>query len=129
MFKLPELPFAPDSFGDIFSAETFEYHHGKHHQTYVTNLNNLIKGTEFEAMDLESIIKKAQGGLFNNAAQHFNHSFFWNCMSPNGGGTPSGAVLAEIEKVDHKGIAHRDLLVKARVQLRVCGAVTQGQGQ
>ncbi len=97
MFKLPELPFAPDSFGDIFSAETFEYHHGKHHQTYVNNLNNLIKGTEFESMDLESIIKKSQGGLFNNAAQHFNHSFFWSCMSPNGGGTPTGAILAEIE--------------------------------
>lgn len=98
MFTLPELPFSPDAFKGIFTAETFEYHHGKHHATYVNNLNNLIKETKFESMDLNNIIKNSDGGLFNNAAQHFNHSFFWNCMSPNGGGAPSGELLALIEK-------------------------------
>ena len=70
------------------SAETLEYHYGKHHQAYVTNLNNLIKGTEFENLPLEEIIKKSQGGVFNNAAQVWNHTFFWNCMKPAGGGAP-----------------------------------------
>lgn len=98
MFQLPELPFNPNDFKGIFSEETFEYHHGKHHQTYVTNLNNLIKGTEFENMELEDIIKKSQGGVFNNAAQHFNHSFFWNCINPHGGGAPKGKIGEEIDK-------------------------------
>ncbi len=96
MFQLPELPFNTSDFKGIYSEETFEYHHGKHHQTYVTNLNNLIKGTEFESQELEAIITKAQGGIFNNAAQHFNHSFFWNCLSPNGGGAPTGKIADAI---------------------------------
>lgn len=95
---LPALPYASDALAPHMSKETFDYHYGKHHQAYVTNLNNLIKGTEFENASLEDIIKKASGGLFNNAAQVWNHSFFWNCMKPGGGGTPSGALAEAINK-------------------------------
>jgi Fe-Mn family superoxide dismutase len=89
---LPPLPYAKDALQPHISAETLEYHYGKHHQAYVTNLNNLIKGTEFENLALEEIIKKSQGGVFNNSAQVWNHTFFWNCMTPNGGGAPTGKV-------------------------------------
>ena len=94
---LPELPYAKDALEPHISAETLEYHHGKHHNTYVTNLNNLIPGTEFEDMALEDIIKKSSGGVFNNAAQVWNHTFYWNCLSPNGGGAPSGELAAGID--------------------------------
>ncbi|MGB9851988.1 MAG: superoxide dismutase [Candidatus Kapaibacteriota bacterium] len=97
-FLLPALPFPKDSLKPFISEETIEYHYGKHHQTYVNNLNNLIAGTEYENMTLEEIILKSKGGIFNNAAQTWNHSFFWNCLSPNGGGIPEGKLLAEIEK-------------------------------
>ncbi|MHB1332887.1 MAG: superoxide dismutase [Sulfuriferula sp.] len=90
--ELPVLPYAKDALQPHISAETLEYHYGKHHQAYVTNLNNLIKGNEFESMTLEEIIKKSSGGVFNNAAQVWNHTFYWNCLSPNGGGEPSGAL-------------------------------------
>ena len=93
---LPPLPYAKDALQPHISAETLEYHYGKHHQTYVTNLNNMIKGTEYENMSLEEIIQKSQGGVFNNSAQVWNHTFFWNCMSPNGGGAPTGKVLEAI---------------------------------
>ena len=89
---LPPLPYAKDALQPHMSAETLEYHYGKHHQAYVTNLNNLIKGTEFENLSLEEIIKKSSGGIFNNSAQVWNHTFFWNCMAPNAGGAPTGAV-------------------------------------
>jgi len=89
---LPALPYAKDALVPHLSEETLEYHYGKHHNAYVTNLNNLIKGTEFENSSLEDIIKKASGGIYNNAAQISNHTFFWNCMKPNGGGTPTGAL-------------------------------------
>jgi Fe-Mn family superoxide dismutase len=95
---LPPLPFAMDALAPHMSKETFEYHYGKHHQAYVTNLNNLIKGTEFEALSLEDIIKKSSGGVFNNAAQVWNHTFFWNCLKPNGGGEPTGALAEAIHK-------------------------------
>ena len=96
--QLPQLPFAIDALAPHMSKETLEYHHGKHHQAYVTNLNNLIKGTEYEALDLEAIVKKAPaGGIYNNAAQVWNHTFFWNCMKPNGGGAPTGALAAAID--------------------------------
>ncbi len=95
-FQLPDLPFPKDSLKPIISEESFDYHHGKHHNAYVTNLNKLIEGTDFADMDLESIIKKSDGGIFNNGAQHYNHTFFWNCLSPNGGGTPTGEILAAI---------------------------------
>ena len=96
--QLPQLPFAKDALAPHMSAETFDYHHGKHHQAYVTNLNNLIKGTEYESLDLEAIVKKAPaGGIYNNAAQVWNHTFFWNCLTPNGGGAPKGALAAAID--------------------------------
>jgi len=97
--KLPELPYAIDALAPHYSRETLEYHHGKHHNAYVVNLNNLQKGTEFESMALEDIIKNASGGIYNNAAQIWNHTFFWNCMKPGGGGSPSGDVAAAIEKI------------------------------
>jgi len=97
--QLPPLPYAMDALAPHMSKETFEYHYGKHHQAYVTNLNNLIKGTEYESLDLEAIVKKAPaGGVYNNAAQVWNHSFFWNCLKPNGGGAPAGALAAAIDK-------------------------------
>jgi len=94
--KLPELPYAMDALAPTISKETLEYHYGKHHQTYVTNLNNLIKGTEFEDMSLEDIIKKSSAGIFNNAAQIWNHTFYWNGLSPNGGGEPTGDLAGAI---------------------------------
>lgn len=96
--KLPELPFARDALAPHISAETLDYHYGKHHQAYVTNLNKLIVGTEFENEGLETIIKKASGGLFNNAAQVANHSFYWQCLSPNGGGEPTGELATAINE-------------------------------
>ena len=96
--QLPPLPYPKDALQPIISAETLEYHHGKHHQAYVTNLNNLIKGTEFENSSLEEIILKSSGGIFNNAAQVWNHTFYWNCMKPNGGGAPSGELAGAIDK-------------------------------
>lgn len=97
-FELPELPYEINALAPHVSAETLEYHHGKHHATYVNNLNNLIVGTEFEGKSLEEIIKSSQAGIFNNAAQVYNHTFFWNCLSPNGGGAPTGELAAAIDK-------------------------------
>ena len=95
--KLPELPYDKNALAPHISAETLEFHHGKHHATYITNLNNLIKGTEFEKMSLEGIVRKAgPGGLFNNAAQVWNHTFYWNCLAPNAGGQPSGPLADAI---------------------------------
>lgn len=94
--ELPALPYAQDALEPVISAETLDYHYGKHHQAYVTNLNNLIGGTEFEDATLEDIILKSSGGVFNNAAQVWNHTFYWNCLSPNGGGEPSGALADAI---------------------------------
>src|SRR5690606_1884415 len=96
--KQPPLPYAMDALAPHVSQETLEYHYGKHHAAYVTNLNNLIKGTEFENASLEDIIRKSSGGIFNNAAQVWNHTFLWNSMSPNGGGAPSGALAEAINK-------------------------------
>ena len=95
--ELPALPYAKDALLPHISAETIEYHYGKHHQAYVTNLNNLIKGTEFEALSLEDIILQSAGGVFNNAAQVWNHTFYWSCLSPNGGGAPTGTVADAID--------------------------------
>lgn len=93
---LPALPYALDALAPMISKETIEFHYGKHHQTYVTNLNNLVKGTEFEAMSLDEIIKKSSAGIFNNAAQIWNHTFYWNSLAPNAGGEPTGALGAAI---------------------------------
>ena len=96
--KLPELPFAKDALSPYVSAETIEYHYGKHHAAYVANLNKLIAGGEFAELSLEDIIKKASGGIFNNAAQVWNHTFYWNCLSPKGGGEPTGDLADAITK-------------------------------
>lgn len=96
-FELPQLPYAHDALSPHMSRETLEYHHDKHHKGYVDNLNKLVPGTEFEKMDLDSIVKKSSGGIFNNAAQNWNHTFFWNCLSPKGGGEPTGALLEAIK--------------------------------
>ena len=88
-FTLPELPYALDALAPHISKETLEYHYGKHHQTYVTNLNNLVEGTDMANDSLEDIVKKSSGGVFNNAAQVWNHTFYWNSLSPNGGGEPT----------------------------------------
>jgi len=96
--KLPELPFANNSLAPHISAETLEFHYGKHHKTYVDNLNKLIPGTEFENSSLEDVIRKASGGVFNNAAQVWNHTFYWNSLSPKGGGEPTGVVAGAITK-------------------------------
>src|SRR3954453_18632784 len=93
---LPPLPFDKNALAPHISEETLEYHYGKHHQTYVTNLNKAIEGTEHESSSLEDIIKAAEGPLFNNAAQVWNHTFYWSCMSPTGGGAPSGEVSDKI---------------------------------
>lgn len=95
---LPELPYSKNALEPHISAETIDFHYGKHHQTYVTNLNNLIQNTEFEKASLEDIIKKSSGGLFNNAAQVWNHTFYWNCLSPKGGGQPTGKLAEAINK-------------------------------
>lgn len=93
---LPPLPYAMDALQPHISKETLEFHYGKHHQAYATNLNNLIKGTEFEQSSLDDIVKKSSGGIFNNAAQIWNHTFYWNSLSPKGGGVPSGALANAI---------------------------------
>jgi Fe-Mn family superoxide dismutase len=95
--NLPPLPYEENALEPHISAETMQYHYGKHHATYVNKLNTLIKNTEFESSTLEEIIKGASGGIFNNAAQVWNHSFYWNCMSPDGGGKPEGELAAAID--------------------------------
>jgi len=95
-FELPALPYATNRLVPYISEETLEFHHGKHHQTYVTNLNNLVPGTEFAELTLEEIIVKSSGPIFNNAAQVWNHTFYWNSLTPNGGGEPTGALADAI---------------------------------
>jgi superoxide dismutase, Fe-Mn family len=96
---LPNLPYAPDALAPHVSLETLQYHHGKHHQAYVDNLNKLIKGTEYAELALEAIVKQAPaGGIFNNAAQAWNHAFFWQSMKPDGGGSPTGALAEAIAR-------------------------------
>ena len=96
--ELPKLPYAHDALEPYISKQTIEFHYGKHHQAYVNNLNKLIVGTEFENATLEEIVLKSTGGIFNNGAQVWNHTFYWNCMKPQGGGEPAGAVLEAIIK-------------------------------
>ncbi|MCP5140825.1 MAG: superoxide dismutase [Fe] [Chromatiales bacterium] len=95
-FELPALPYADDALAPTISAETIAFHYGKHHQTYVTNLNNLTKDTDMASKTLEELICSTTGGVFNNAAQVWNHTFYWNCLSPNGGGEPTGALADAI---------------------------------
>jgi Fe-Mn family superoxide dismutase len=112
---LPPLPYAQDALAPHISAETFEYHYGKHHQAYVTNLNNLIPGTEFETLSLEEIVKKSSGGIYNNAAQVWNHTFFWNCMKPNGGGAPTGKLADAINAKFGSYDAFKEAFTKSAV--------------
>ncbi len=91
-FALPELPYSKDALAPHISNETLEFHYGKHHNAYVTNLNNLTQGKDLEKKSLEDLIKTQEGGIFNNAAQVWNHTFYWNSMSPDGGGSPSGKI-------------------------------------
>lgn len=96
-FELPKLPYALDALEPHISKQTLEFHYGKHHQAYVNNLNNLVPGTEFENASLEEIVMKASGGIFNNGAQVWNHTFYWNCLTPNGGGKPDGKLAEAID--------------------------------
>ena len=97
-FELPNLPYAKDALAPHISAETFDYHHGKHHQAYVNKLNELTKGKDLANKSLEELIRTTDGGLFNQAAQVWNHTFFWNSMKPSGGGKPSGDLAAAIDR-------------------------------
>jgi Fe-Mn family superoxide dismutase len=96
--ELPALPYDRTALEPHISGETIDFHYGKHHKTYVDNLNKMIEGTEFAGMALEEIIRKSQGGMFNNAAQIWNHTFYWNCLAPNGGGEPTGKLAELINK-------------------------------
>ena len=96
--QLPALPFAETALEPHISAETLQYHHGKHHAKYVSTLNDLVSGTELEDQSLEKIVQESTGKTFNNAAQAWNHAFYWNCLSPKGGGKPDGGLAAAIDK-------------------------------
>ena len=97
-FSLPPLPYEMNALEPHISSETLEFHYGKHHQTYVNNLNGLVEGTDNASKSLEEIIMSSDGGLFNNAAQVWNHTFYWNCMGPNGGGNPTGSAADAINQ-------------------------------
>lgn len=114
-FSLPKLPYALDALAPSISKETLEYHYGKHHNAYVTNLNKLIAGTEFENMELEEIIKKSSGGIFNNSAQVWNHTFYWHCLSPNGGGEPTGRLADLINKTFGSFSAFKEQFTQAAI--------------
>ena len=116
-FTLPELPFPKNSLTPHISEETFDYHHGKHHAAYVANLNNLVAGTEFEGKSLEEIIKTSSAGIFNNSAQIWNHTFFWNSISPNGGGAPTGKVLDAINESFGSFAAFKEQFTKSAATL------------
>ena len=118
---LPALPYAMDALAPHISAETLEFHYGKHHQTYATNLNGLIKGTEFENATLEEIVKKSSGGIFNNAAQVWNHTFYWNSMAPKAGGAPTGALADAINAKWGSFDAFKEAFTK-------CAVTTFGSG-
>ncbi len=120
-FELPELPFAKNALAPHISEETLEFHYGKHHQTYVTNLNNLVTGTEFEGSSLEQIISKSSGGIFNNAAQIWNHTFYWNSLSPNGGGEAAGDFANAIDRTFGS-------FDKFKEQFTKCAVTTFGSG-
>ena len=113
--ELPPLPYERNALEPHISAETLEYHYGKHHKTYVDNLNKMIEGTEFADMPLEEIVRKSQGGMFNNAAQVWNHTFYWNCLSPNSGGEPTGKVAEAINKAFGDFASFKDEFTKLSI--------------
>jgi Fe-Mn family superoxide dismutase len=114
-YELPALPYPQDALAPHISKETFEYHYGKHHQAYVTNLNNLVPGTEFDGKPLEEVVKTSSGPIFNNAAQVWNHTFFWNSLKPNGGGEPTGALAAAINAKWGSFAAFKEAFTKSAV--------------
>ena len=114
-FELPKLPYPNDALAPHVSVETLEFHHGKHHQAYVTNLNNLVPGTEWEGKGLEEIIAGADGGVFNNAAQVWNHTFYWSSLAAEGGGAPSGALLEAIDDAFGSFAGFKEQFSKAAV--------------
>ncbi|KTD51884.1 superoxide dismutase, iron [Legionella quinlivanii] len=114
-FSLPPLPYAMDALQPHISKETLEYHYGKHHNAYVTNLNKLIPGTQFESMSLEEIIKNSTGGIFNNSAQVWNHTFYWHCLSPQGGGEPAGQLSEAINKTFGSFAAFKEQFTQAAI--------------
>ena len=120
-YELPALPYAQDALAPHISAETLEFHYGKHHQTYVTNLNNLVPGTEFEGASVESLVARASGGIFNNAAQVWNHTFYWNSLSPNGGGEPEGELAEAINAAFGSFAEFKEAFTK-------CAVTTFGSG-
>lgn len=120
-FELPPLPYPKNKLAPHISEETLDFHYGKHHQTYVTNLNNLVPGTEFEGLCLEDIVKKSSGGIFNNAAQVWNHTFYWNSLSPDGGGEPTGALADAINAEFGSFAAFKEAFTK-------CAITTFGSG-
>lgn len=116
-FELPQLPYALDALEPYISKRTLEFHYGKHHQAYVTNLNNLVTGTEFEKSTLEDIVKKSTGGIFNNGAQVWNHTFYWHCLAPKAGGEPKGTVKDAIEVSFGSFAEFKDKFTKAAATL------------
>jgi Fe-Mn family superoxide dismutase len=116
-FTLAELPYPMDALEPYISKRTLEYHYGKHHQAYVNNLNKLVAGTTFENAGLEEIVMKADGGIFNNAAQVWNHSFYWNCMSPDGGGEPGGPLAENINEFFGSFEKFKEQFTKSAVSL------------
>ena len=113
--KLEALPYEMDALAPHISKETLEFHYGKHHQAYATNLNNLVKGTEFESFGLEDIVRKSSGVIFNNAAQIWNHTFYWKSLSPKGGGKPSGALAAAIDRKWGSFEAFQEVFTKSAI--------------
>ena len=120
-FELPALPYAKNRLVPHISEETLEFHYGKHHQTYVTNLNNLIPGTEYEGLTLEEIIVRSSGPIFNNSAQVWNHTFYWNSLTPNGGGEPTGSLAGAINTTFGS-------FVKFKEEFTKCAVTTFGSG-
>lgn len=116
-FELPELPYELDALEPVISKKTIEFHYGKHHQAYVNNLNNLKEGTEFADADLETIIKKSKGGIFNNAAQVWNHTFYFTSFTPEGGGKPTAALAEAINKSFGSFDAFKEAFAKAAATL------------
>jgi Fe-Mn family superoxide dismutase len=115
-FELPALPYEKNALEPHISAETLEYHYGKHHNAYVVNLNNLLKGSKFEGLSLEEIVKASDGGIFNNAAQVWNHTFYWHCLSPQGGGEPEGKLAAAINQAFGSFAAFKEQFSDAAVK-------------
>mgnify|MGYP003429685648 FL=1 len=114
-FSLPPLPYELDALAPHISKETLEYHYGKHHQAYVTNLNKLVADSDFATMSLEDVIRKSSGGIFNNAAQVWNHTFYWHCLSPNGGGEPSGKLAEAINQTFGSFAASKEQFTQAAI--------------